>query len=210
VVSFRTASRGLRIGLTGPRCIHRTFAPRFRRICGRSLRGSLGNSLRSSTQGRCADIRSARGQAHTWETYRDHCECHEPLWLSGFSRGAVEADPGRAFETQEFQLPLIMRVGTSMDVYQTENNSLKIGLDAVVPNDNEQYINIGAEYIFNNFLALRAGYKSLFLEDSEEGLTLGFGIKSSVFGENKIQLDYAYGDFGVLEDIQEFAISFTF
>lgn len=114
------------------------------------------------------------------------------------------------FETQEFQLPLIMRVGTAMDIFHTENNVLKIGVDAVVPNDNDQYINTGAEYIYNDFLALRAGYKSLFLEDSEESLTLGFGVKSSLFSENKLQFDYAYGDFGVLNDIHEFALSFSF
>lgn len=114
------------------------------------------------------------------------------------------------FETQKFQLPLIMRVGTSMDVYQSENNTLKISLDAVVPNDNDQYLNIGAEYVYNDFLALRGGYKSLFLEDSEEGLTFGVGIKSNLFGESKLQFDYAYGDFGILDNIQEFALSFSF
>ena len=114
------------------------------------------------------------------------------------------------FETEKFQLPLIMRVGTSMDVYQNENNVLKVGLDAIVPNDNDQYLNVGAEYIYNDFLALRGGYKALFLEDSEEGLTFGIGIKSSLFGENKLQFDYAYGDFGILNNIQEFALSFSF
>lgn len=36
--------------------------------------------------------------------------------------------------------------------------------------------------MFNNWLALRIGYKSLFLADSEEGLTFGVGLIYHMIG----------------------------
>lgn len=113
-------------------------------------------------------------------------------------------------ETQKFQLPLLMRVGVAMDVLKSENSVTHLGIDAVVPNDNNQYMNVGGEYVFKNFLALRAGYRTLFLQDSEEGLTLGLGLKYKLFEQNALSFDYAYNAFGILGNIQEFSFSFTF
>ena len=113
-------------------------------------------------------------------------------------------------ETQEFQLPLIMRLGLSMDVFESENNLLKIAADAVVPNDNNQYLNIGGEYVFMNILALRGGYKTLFLENSEEGLTLGFGVNIKLSETTILNIDYAYADFGIFDNIQQFGLGFSF
>ncbi len=113
-------------------------------------------------------------------------------------------------ETQKFQLPLIMRVGVAMDALKTESSVVHLGVDAVVPNDNNQYVNVGAEYVFKNFMALRAGYRTLFLENSEEGLTLGLGLNYKIYDESALYFDYSYGAFGVLGNIQEFSFSFTF
>lgn len=113
-------------------------------------------------------------------------------------------------QTESFQLPLTFRVGVAMDLFKTENNRAVVAMDAIVPSDNDQYMNIGGEYTFGNFLALRAGYRSLFLEDSEEGLTLGAGINYTLFGETSLHFDYSYGDFGLLNNVQEFSISIYF
>lgn len=113
-------------------------------------------------------------------------------------------------ETEDFQLPLIFRVGVGMNVLNTENNRALIAVDAVVPNDNAQFVNVGGEYVIGNILSLRAGYRTLFLEDSEEGVTLGAGLKYELFGETTLQFDYSYGDFGLLDNVQEFALSIYF
>lgn len=113
-------------------------------------------------------------------------------------------------ETQQFQLPLIMRIGVAMDVIESENNHVKLAVDAVVPNDNSQYINFGGEYMFMNLVALRAGYKTLFLEKSEEGLTLGFGANVELSESFQLTVDYAYADFGILNNIQHIGVGFTF
>ena len=113
-------------------------------------------------------------------------------------------------ETEKFQLPLIFRVGVAMDVLSTEKNRVTLALDAIVPNDNDQYLNVGGEYTFNELISLRGGYKTLLLEESQESITLGVGLHSKLFGSSRFRLDYAYGDFGLLNNIQEFSASIYF
>ena len=72
------------------------------------------------------------------------------------------------------------------------------------------YLNVGGEYLFNNMFALRAGYNSLFAENSEEGVSFGAGMKYNIIGTAAIRVDYAYQDFGVLKDIQMFTIGLLF
>ncbi|RMF58289.1 MAG: hypothetical protein D6748_09110 [Calditrichaeota bacterium] len=112
-------------------------------------------------------------------------------------------------QTDQFDMPLLFRVGLSMDVINTEENLLTLSVDALHPNDNAESMNIGGEYMFQDLFALRAGYRSLFLEDSEEGFTAGVGLKAKVSGFS-VLIDYAYEDFGRLNNIQKFTLRMAF
>jgi len=113
--------------------------------------------------------------------------------------------------TDSYDLPLMFRVGVSMDLLKGKGNSnLIVAVDALHPNDDVESVNVGAEYGFNKMFFLRGGYKSLFASDSEEGLCLGAGFSYSVPGAGTLMLDYAYEDFGVLKDVQLFTIGLGF
>jgi hypothetical protein len=113
-------------------------------------------------------------------------------------------------KTDKWSLPLIFRVGISMDIVNNGNHRVTFSSDANHPNNNTEYINVGVEYSFNKFLFLRAGYKSLFLQDSEEGLTMGAGIVQSLRGLGEMKFDYAYADFGRLNNTQRFSLGIKF
>jgi len=113
-------------------------------------------------------------------------------------------------ETEEWDLPLAFRVGAAMDVINNNYSKLTVALDTVAPNDNLEYINAGCEYGWKRFLFLRAGYKSLFIKESETGLTLGTGIRYGINNQVKIKFDYAYADFGRLGDVQFLSLGFEF
>ncbi len=113
-------------------------------------------------------------------------------------------------KTDSYPLPLTFKIGLGMDVLSTEQHRFTIGVDAVHPSDNDEYLNVGAEYVFMNFLALRGGYKSLLLDNSEEGLTLGAGVKYNFAPDFGVFFDYAYQDFGVLDYTQHFSIGVNF
>lgn len=113
-------------------------------------------------------------------------------------------------KTERFDLPLFFRVGVSIDLLKGIGNSnLILAVDALHPNDDVEYINIGGEYIFYNMFSLRGGYKALFATNSEEGLSLGAGFKLNVL-KYFLNIDYAYRDFGRLGDIQMFTVGFLF
>jgi hypothetical protein len=113
-------------------------------------------------------------------------------------------------ETEKSPLPLIFRVGVAMDVLKNAYNCFTVAFDAIHPNDNYESINIGMEYTFKNFIFLRFGYKSLFLEDNEQGLTVGAGLQQNLINKISLKFDYAYADFGILHNAQRFSIGIEF
>lgn len=112
--------------------------------------------------------------------------------------------------TDAYPMPLTFRVGLAMDVLDLEDHRFTLGVDALHPNDNAESLNVGAEYVFNNLIAIRAGYKSLFLDNTEDGLTLGVGLNYDFSPGLGFFLDYAYQDFGILDYTQHFAIGVKF
>ena len=108
--------------------------------------------------------------------------------------------------TDPYDLPLLFRVGVSMDVLKgAANSNLIISVDALHPSDDVDSINIGGEYVFEEILYLRAGYKGLFAKDSEYGWNYGGGIRYSI-GGTTIHFDYSYIDFGILKSAHMFNI----
>ena len=121
-------------------------------------------------------------------------------------------------KTEGWPLPLFFRVGLAMDVLRSGNTYLTLALDALRPSDNTETINVGAEFSFNEWFFVRSGYKSLFREDSEEGLTFGFGLNIGDYNMGPMnfglpfsfQLDYAYSDFGLFDEIHMFTLGIGF
>ena len=112
--------------------------------------------------------------------------------------------------TDPFPLPLTFRVGIAVDPVNIEDHKVTLAVDALHPNDNAESLNAGIEYIFYNTLSLRAGYKSIFLDNSEEGLTLGIGLRYEFTPTLAINVDYAYQDFGLFDYTQQFAFGINF
>ena len=113
-------------------------------------------------------------------------------------------------KTDKWPLPLIFQVGVAMEPLQTENHRVTMAIDALHPIDNTESINVGVEYAFHEQFFLRAGGRNLFLRDGEEGLTLGAGFHIRFVGNFKVKLDYAYADFGRLNNVQRFSIDVAF
>ena len=112
--------------------------------------------------------------------------------------------------TDSWPLPLNFQLGLAYDALQTENHLLTLEVDAMHPIDNSESINLGMEYGFLKRYFLRAGYRNLFLRNGEEGLTLGAGVNLDLFGGIHAAFDYAYADFGRLQNTQRFSIVLRF
>ncbi len=113
--------------------------------------------------------------------------------------------------TDQFELPLRLQIGISREFEISDANKFLMAIDANYPNDNKQWVNIGGELnLFNNLISLRGGYKTLFLEDSQEGLTLGFGLNYKLQDSFGVRVDYAYQKFEFLDNNHSFGILLTF
>jgi hypothetical protein len=77
------------------------------------------------------------------------------------------------------------------------------------PNDNSESINSGVEISLRNMIFLRGGYKALFQDNSEQGVTFGVGLRYDSVGMN-VKLDFAWADYGRLDDVKfiSFAIRY--
>ncbi|MDQ7817219.1 MAG: PorV/PorQ family protein [Melioribacteraceae bacterium] len=113
-------------------------------------------------------------------------------------------------QTDNWELPLNFRVGIAYQPISSNNHKVTLAVDAIHPSDSYESINAGIEYSFSDFFFVRGGLKSLFLDDSEESFTFGAGIKQLLLGNISIQVDYAYGDFGRLTNIQKLSVGIRF
>ncbi len=113
-------------------------------------------------------------------------------------------------KTDPWAIPLLFRVGVAMDAYKDETFRLTVAADALRPNDNEESVNVGGEFGWNDMIFLRGGYKSLFGKDAEEGVSLGAGLKYTADALGSIELNYAYTNFGLFGNINTIALSVAF
>lgn len=113
-------------------------------------------------------------------------------------------------ELEEFELPLTFRVGVAADFVKTADQRLTAAVDAVHPNDNTEAMNSGVEYAWNEAVFFRAGYKAMFEEGGEQGLTFGFGFNTRLFNTAVLCLDYAFQDFGRLQNAQHISLGIKF
>jgi len=118
------------------------------------------------------------------------------------------------FSLQEWELPLIFRIGVSVQPIVLRNQKLTLAADALHPNNNAESVNVGAEYQLTfpgiGTFALRSGYKALFLEDSEFGMTFGGGLKLNFLHNSAISLDYAFKPIGILGNSHSYTIGIQF
>ncbi len=108
-------------------------------------------------------------------------------------------------ETTEFlpyHFPMIFKLGAAMDPVLTDVHRLTLAGDLEHPNDNIERVNIGAEYGFQELFFLRGGYT--FRHDTL-GLSAGLGAQWQNFA-----VDYAFSEYGILEDVHRFNVSFSF
>jgi hypothetical protein len=122
----------------------------------------------------------------------------------------IPGNVGSQFRSEYYEIPLTFRIGISMDLFQSDILRATAAIDATHPNDNTEYVNSGLEVTYNEIVFARVGYKSLFLRDSEQGLSFGAGINYNLLGTTYIKVDYAYANYGRLKNVQFVSLSIKF
>ena len=125
-------------------------------------------------------------------------------------------------DAAKWPLPLMFRFGLSREFVLNPNMKYLVAVDAIHPNNNPEYLNVGVEYSAMDMVFLRLGqshtlYQQNFFEDgvkvhegSEQGLSFGMGIKYQIPRGPKLRIDYVFTEFGVFNDVQGYSISVSF
>jgi len=117
--------------------------------------------------------------------------------------------------TLDWPLPMIFRMGIMVDVwggananFKSDVNRLTLMADANDPLDHNLRGNVGLEYEWNRIFALRVG-QHINYDENTLGITFGGGLKFAS-GGTRFSLDYAYQDFGLLNAVHQYTLSFYF
>ena len=104
--------------------------------------------------------------------------------------------------TDEFPIPMSFRLGVKKDVFNNSIHKLTLAMDGVNPVDYVVTGNIGLEYSWLETAYVRGGTH---LNHDTASFTMGAGIKIG-----NIFVDYAYANYGILENTNQFGLRFEF
>ncbi|MGQ9560803.1 MAG: PorV/PorQ family protein [Candidatus Oleimicrobiaceae bacterium] len=107
-----------------------------------------------------------------------------------------------------FKMPTIFRLGVASEVLGSTDGPTRLTLtaEALHPSDYTERLHLGGEYWFQNFLAVRGGYKCNY---DEEGWTAGVGLRWKT-GGGALGLDMAYTGYGRLGSVSRFTLIASF
>ena len=133
-------------------------------------------------------------------------------------RIAYDGDPSRSGDNgalpgeryvQGYAVPVLFRVGVGFPWRPAPDWRLWFSSEAHHPNSNPESVNGGAEATYRDLVSIRAGYQSLFMADSEEGLTFGAGIRGRL-QSFEYRVDYAWADQGRLGDVHRLTLGLLY
>ncbi len=125
-------------------------------------------------------------------------------------------------DAAKWPLPLLFRFGLSKEYSLNNKSKILVSTDAIHPNNNPEYINVGAELGLKDLLFFRIGkshflYKQKFVEnaldifiDHEQGISLGAGLKYQIPRGPKLSIDYVLMDFGIFKSVSGYSINLSF
>jgi len=136
--------------------------------------------------------------------------CELPLnFTTGVSMNVSDLFKGKSDSSKKSVRP---KAPKQQNVPKTHN--LLVSANVSFPRGFSNRIHVGGEYNYDN-IALRLGYEYNINEtiqtgqNDENGVTVGLGLQPAIGGK-KVDIDYAYTPFGVLDDVHRLSLSFSF
>jgi|Deesub1362B_J571_1020462.scaffolds.fasta_scaffold00814_4 hypothetical protein len=112
-------------------------------------------------------------------------------------------------DMEQWDIPLRFQVGIAFDPIQKNGMKLTVGVDAIHPIDNREFVNTGMEFSLMNTFFLRAGFRNIGIYKREGGFCAGGGLRMKMSGA-LLDLSYAYADYGRLSSVHRYTISIAF
>lgn len=107
---------------------------------------------------------------------------------------------------EQYSLPTSLKFGARTTLMQDEGNALYAAVQVGRPNDADEQYNAGIEYIYENVLSFRTGYRFNYDTENWSG---GLGVNLSTLGLVG-SFDYAYTNYSLLPGTHMFSIELGF
>jgi len=141
-------------------------------------------------------------------------EGRDLITLADINKGVSgDYNPDARLKTEPWPLPLNFRIGVAMDIlggndplFEAVDHRVTMAIDGNHPNDNNERLNIGGEYSWQEAFFVRAGYK---INYDVEKWTFGAGVKLNV-GSQQVSFDYALVDYYELGKVSRFSLELRF
>jgi hypothetical protein len=111
------------------------------------------------------------------------------------------------YDDRESKMPTLFKVGLAVNAYQRGAHSLESVGEFSHPSDNQERMNVGMEYSFNQFFFLRGGAN---IGYDAHGAAAGFGLLIDTSQTSSLGVDYAWTDLGYLGNIHRISLGFSY
>ena len=176
-------------------------------ITGKYIGENFGEGFFNTTTGETEDFHATGWAADVGTIYN--------TGFRGFKIGMIISNFGPdlnfgAGPSQSYPLPANFKFGGAINLIQNHSHRTVFAAELAHPNDNVEKYNVGLEYWYNETFALRFGNQ--FKQDSYlGGVSFGGGIKLPFNNQkSELRVDYAYRDFGRLEQAHRFTFGYNF
>jgi hypothetical protein len=106
-------------------------------------------------------------------------------------------------------LPTTFRIGFAGEPATLPVGSVMVSAEIWKLREYDSVLNFGIEYWLNDYVASRVGWKAGYSGSEDEGLSAGAGFRFAQ-GVYNINLDYAYTQFTLLDDLHRISIGISF
>jgi len=129
----------------------------------------------------------------------DGIDLYQPIDISEYEEGNY-GDVAGQFRTQEWELPLLFRIGVAVKPIVSNFATLTLAADAAFK----------FKFPGNGAIVFRGGQKALYMDEPQFGLTGGLGLEWNFLNNRKIIVDYAYKTMGILGNVHATTIGLNF
>ncbi|MBI5020213.1 MAG: PorV/PorQ family protein [Ignavibacteriales bacterium] len=125
-------------------------------------------------------------------------------------------DGSKVNSFQSFSPPTQFKIGFAMEPYETETHKITTSIELNHPNDNAENVHLGAEYKWEDWLFVRAGFKRTIGETllgrdnaASNDISFGVGVLVPVL-TSKVGFDYSFSNYNLLGTVHRISVNLAY
>lgn len=125
--------------------------------------------------------------------------------------GEGNYEPDALLATDDFDLPLMLKVGLAWDAIDRDGVKATLSIDGNNPSNNTQSLSIGGEVsLLNDKVFLRGGVPYIGQDDAIETFNGGIGVKYTLSNDVGVAFNYTYHGYNYLGDVNKLSLQIFF